>query len=89
MLWFCALHGTPHPVTWGLLLWHQGVGGRCECGELPSLWFRCFLDDSVDVGNLISGSSALSKTNFSIWKFMIHILLKPGLESFEHYFTSM
>ena len=49
----------------------------------------CFFDDPVDVGNLISGSSAFFKTSLNIWKFMVHILLKPGLENFEHYFTSM
>ena len=49
----------------------------------------CFLDDSADVGNLISGSSAFSKTSFSICKFTVHALLKPGLENFEHYFTSV
>jgi len=48
-----------------------------------------FFDDPADVGNLISGSSAFSKTSLNIWKFMVHVLLKPGLESFEHYFTSM
>ena len=49
----------------------------------------CFFDDPMDVGNLISGSSAFSKTSLNICKFMVHILLKPGLENFEHYFTSM
>ena len=48
-----------------------------------------FFDDSMDVGNFISGSSAFSKSNLNIWKFMVHILLKPGLENFEHYFASM
>ena len=48
-----------------------------------------FFHDPADVGNLISGSSAFSKTSLNIWKFMVHILLKPGLENFEHYFTSM
>ena len=43
-----------------------------------------FLDDPVDVGNLISGSSAFSKSSLNIWKFMVHVLLKPGLEDFEH-----
>ena len=52
--------------------------------ELP-----CFFNDPTDVGNLISGSSAFSKSSLNIWKFMVHILLKPGLENFEHYFTSM
>ena len=53
------------------------------------LKFSCFSDDSVDVGNLISGSSAFSKTRLNIWKFMIHVLLKPSLKNFEHYFASM
>ena len=46
-------------------------------------------DDPTDVGNLISGSSALSKTSLNIWKFMVHVLLKLGLENFELYFTSV
>ena len=54
-----------------------------------SLELSCFFDDPADVGNLISGSSAFSKTSLNIWMFMVHVLLKPGLENFEHYFTSM
>ena len=53
------------------------------------LELSCFLHDPADVGNLISGSSAFSKTSLNIWKFTIHVLLKPGLENFEHYFPSM
>ena len=53
------------------------------------LEFSCFFKDSTDVGNLISGSSAYSKTSLNVWKFMVHILLKPGLQNFEHYFTSI
>ena len=49
----------------------------------------CFFNDPADVGNLISGSSAFSKTSLNIWKFMVHVLLKPGLENFERYFTSV
>ena len=49
----------------------------------------CFFDDPEDVGNLISGSSAFSKSSLNIWKFMVHELLKPGLENFEHYFASL
>ena len=64
-----------------------GVVNKAEVDvflELP-----CFFDDPADVGNLISGSSAFPKSNLNIWKFMFHILLKPGLENFEHYFASM
>ena len=53
------------------------------------LEFCCFFYDSTDVGNLISGSSAFSKCNLSIWKFSVHVLLKPSLENFEHYFASV
>ena len=53
------------------------------------LELSCFFNDPVDVGNLISGSSAFSKSSLIIWKFMVHVLLKPGLENFEHYFASM
>ena len=52
--------------------------------ELP-----CFFNDLMDAVNLISGSSAFSKFSLNIWKFTVHVLLKPGLENFEHYFTSM
>ena len=52
-------------------------------------WNSCFLDDPADVGNLIPGSSAFSKTNLNIWKFKVYLLLKPGLESFEYYFASV
>ena len=53
------------------------------------LELSCFFDDSADVGTLISGSSAFSKTSLNIWKFSVHVLLKPGLENFEHYFASV
>ena len=49
----------------------------------------CFFNDPTDVGNLISGSSAFSKSSLNIWKFMVHVLLKPGLENFEQYFASV
>ena len=54
-----------------------------------SLELSCFFDDPTDVGNLISGSSAFSKTSLNIWKFTVQVLLKPGLENFEHYFASV
>ena len=53
------------------------------------LELSCFFNDPADVCNLISGSSAFSKTSLNIWKFTVHVLLKPGLEDFENYFTSM
>ena len=53
------------------------------------LELSCFFDDPADVGNLISGSSAFSKTSLNIWKFMGYVRLKPGLENFEHDFNSM
>ena len=53
------------------------------------LEISCFFDDSTDVDNLISVSSTFSKPSLNIWKFMVHILLKPGLKNFEHYFDSM
>ena len=53
------------------------------------LEFSCFVDDPMDVGNLISGSSTFSKSSLNICKFTIHVLLKPGLKNFEHYFASM
>ena len=49
----------------------------------------CSFEDPADDGNLMSGSSAFSKTSLNIWNFKVHILLKPGLENFEHYFTSL
>ena len=53
------------------------------------LELSCFFDDPMDIGNLISGSSSFSKSGLNIWKFMVHIMLKPGLENFDHYFASV
>jgi len=53
------------------------------------LELSCFFYDPTDVGNLISGSSAISKSSLNIWKFSVHVLLKPSLENFEYYFASM
>ena len=64
-----------------------GVVNKAEVDIFLEL--SCFFDDPVDVGNLISGSTALSKTSLNIWKFTVHILLKRGLENFEHYFASV
>ena len=64
-----------------------GIVNKAEVDVFLDL--SSFLDVPVDVGNLISGSSAFSKFSLNIWKFMVHVLLKPGLENFEHYFTSV
>ena len=64
-----------------------GVVNKAEVDVF--LEFSWFFFGSVDVANLISGSSAFSKTSLNIWKFLVHVLLKPGLENFEHYFTSV
>ena len=53
------------------------------------LKLSCFFEDPGDIGNLISGSSAFSKSSLNNWKFMVRVLLKPGLENFEHYFASV
>ena len=64
-----------------------GVVNRDEVDIFLEL--SCFFDDPVDVGYLISGSSAFSKSNLNIWKFSVRVLLKPGLEDFEQYFSSL
>ena len=64
-----------------------GIVNKAELDVFLEL--SCFFSDSADVGNLISGSSAFSKTSSNIWKFTVHVLLKTGLENFEHYFTGM
>ena len=67
----------------------KGFGIVNEAEVDVFLEFSCSFYDPTDVGNFISGSSAFSKSSLNIWKFTIHVLLKPGLESFEHYFDSM
>ena len=62
-----------------------GIVNKAEIDAFQEL--SCFFHDPVDVGNLIPGSSAFSKTSLNIWKFTVHVLLKPGLENFEHYFA--
>ena len=63
-----------------------GVVNKAEVDVILEL--SCFFDDPADVGNLISGSSAFSKTSLNIRKFIVHVLLKPGLENFEYFFAS-
>ena len=62
-----------------------GIVSKAEVDVFLEL--SCLFDDPVDVGNLISGSSAFSKSSLNIWNFMVHILLKPGLENFKRYFA--
>ena len=64
-----------------------GIVNKTEIDVFLEL--SCFFDDPVDVGNLISGSSDFSKSSLNIWKFIVHVLLKLGLENFEHYFASV
>ena len=64
-----------------------GIVNKAEIDVFLEL--SCFSHDPANVGNLISGSSAFSKTSLNTWKFTVHVLLKPGLENFEHYFTSV
>ena len=64
-----------------------GIVNKAEIDVFLEL--SCFFDDAADVDNLISGFSAFSKTSLNIWEFTVHVLLKPGLENFEHHFASM
>ena len=64
-----------------------GIVNEAEIDVLLEL--SCFFDDPADIGNFICGSSAFSKTSLNIWNFTVHVLLKPGLENFENYFSSM
>ena len=86
MVWFPSLKNFPQ-----LAVIHTvkgfGIVNKAEVDAFLELSF--FFDDPMDVGNLISGSSAFSKSSLNIWKFMVHVLLKTGLENFEHYFASL
>ena len=64
-----------------------GIANKAEIDVFLEL--SCFFNDPMDVGNLMSGSSAFSKSSLNIWKFTVHVLLKPGLENFEYYFASV
>jgi len=68
---------------------HKGFGVVNKAEVDVFLELLCFFNDPADVGNLISGSSAFSKSSLKIWKLMVHLPLKLGLENFEHYFASM
>ena len=64
-----------------------GIVNKAEVDVFLEL--SCFFNDPMNIGNLISGSCVFSKTSLNIWKLAVHVLLKPGLENFEHYFTSV
>ena len=66
-----------------------GIVNKAEVDGVFFLELSYFFDDPADIGDLISGSSAFSKSSLNIWKLTVHGLLKPGLENFEYYFTSM
>ena len=79
--------GTFHTKT-GTIKDRNGTG-LTKAEVDVSLEFSCFFDDPMDVGNLTSGSSAFSKSSLNIWKFSVHILLKPSFKDLEHYLASM
>ena len=87
MLWYSHLfENFPQYVVMRLVK-NFGIVNKVEVDAFLEL--SCFFNDPVDVGNLISGSSVISKSNLNICKLMVHVLLKPGLENFENYFTSV
>ena len=87
MVWFSYLFQNFPQFIVILTINDFGIVNKAEIDVF--LEFSCFFDDPEDVGNLISGSSAFSKTSSNIWKFTVHILPKPGLEKFEHHSTSV
>ena len=87
MVWYSLLFKNfPHFVVIHTV---KGFGIVNEVEIDVFLELSCFFDDPEDVGNLISGSSAFSKSSLNIWEFSVHILLKRGLKNFDHYFTSV
>ena len=87
MVWYSPLSQNLPQFTVIHTVKGFGIVNKAEIDVFLEL--SCFFDDLADVGNLISGSSAFSKSSLNIWKFTVHVLLKPGLENFEHYFTSV
>ena len=85
MVWnSCLFNNFPQFVVIHII---KGIVNKAEVDVFLEL--SCFFDDPKDVGNLISGSSAFSKSSWNIWKFMGYVQLKSGLENFEHYFASV
>ena len=87
MVWYSHLfNNVPHFVVIHTV---KGFGVVNKAGVDVFLELSCFLDDPANVGNLISGFSAFSKSSLNIWKFLSNVLSKPGLENFEHYFANV
>ena len=87
MVWYSRLFKNFPQFIVILTVKGFGVVNKAEVDVFLEL--SCFFDDPANVGNLISGSSDFLKSSLNIWKFLVHVLLKPVLENFEHYFTSM
>ena len=87
MVWYC--HLFQNFLQFVVIHRVKGFGVVNKAKVDIFLELSCFFDDPVDVGSLISGSSAFSKTSLNIWRFTVHVLLKPGLENFKLYFASM
>ena len=87
MVWYSSSFRIFHSLLLIHIVKGSGVVNKAEMDAFLEL--SCFFDDPADVDNLTSGSSAFSKTSLNIWKFMAHVLLRAGLENFEHYFTSV
>ena len=87
MVWYSHLfQNSPQFIVIHIV---EGFGIVNEAEIDVFLELSCFFNNPADIGNLISGSSAFSKTSLNIWKFSVHVLLKPGLQNFEHYLTSV
>ena len=87
VVWYSHLLNNFPPFVVNHTVKGFGVVNKPEVDVFLEL--ACFLDDPADVGNLIPGSSSFSKSSLNIWNFLIHILMKPGWENFEHYFASV
>ena len=87
VVWYSHLFQNSPQIVLILTVKGFGIVNKAELDV--SLKLSCFFNDPADIGNLVSGSSAFSKFSLNIWKFTVHVLLKSGLENFEHCFTSM
>ena len=87
VVWYCHLFQNFPQFVVIHIVKDFSVVSEAEVGVI--LEFSCFFYDLTDIGNLISASSAFSKSSLNIWQFSVRVLMKPGLEKFEHYFASM